>query len=236
MTEKEPPIEASTVKRDRKIYLGLLLVLMAFSIYLSLELREMTVKAQDLRDDLDLERILATLSVPSEAIYYDEETIARISELRRELYLARGTETMVPYAAIALRRGANDQLPNRVAIDPVSTEEGVAIFRASYETYWHNRSWSRCELLAHEIEHREGSGEWLLQHRELYNTHVRPLVERLLDAYDPFPRRSACKLLLAMGDRSERVKATLEQLAVDPALSSADHDQMKEWIAKHWPQ
>ncbi len=233
----EETVDARVVRRDRKIYLVLLTVLVALVVLLSLSLRENTKKAQTLQDELDLERWIVRLQVPSEALYLDPEFLSETAKLRAKLHTDRGTKTFLPYSAVTMPSGSAGEMPAVVPQSPVPADDAGALFQASYEQFWHTRSWAACEMLADQIETNDGMGRWFLGHREVFDERIRPLLLRILESYHPWPRRSACRVLIAIGDRDPALKMEMERLVEEPSdLNQADRAQMKERLeAVRWP-
>jgi hypothetical protein len=158
------------------------------------------------------------LHAPSEALYYDDLNLSEeLARLRMKSYANYGVTTYLPYVNVA---SANSHMSYGTAAGMSNEFPAVDddefhwhnLSDSSLEHYWMNHTVNPCLNLASQINRNEQLGSYLKQHPEQFDQHIRPLIVRLLDAYNPHVNYYACDVLLAMGDRSEELMGILSVL------------------------
>jgi hypothetical protein len=150
------------------------------------------------------------LSAPSEVILCDYRTLHKIEELRGQAWEADGIKTFMIYNNIM---GATHGL--RLSSDPTAWHEAsIAYVHTSYEREVQQRLGGLCKELARQMQENKDLGLYFNQNKGEFDRRIRPLLLRLLKCRSLPVAMEAADALLAAGDRSEQVIATMRSLAV----------------------
>ncbi len=202
---------------DRWIYVGVASLIFGFYVYISLTLYRTAARVDDLEFEIKVRELASQLEAPSEALYFDEQTLAQIVKLRHRLYQAQATN-FVPYRSIARAGRVLDYAPEIIPTNAQESEDQLLF--GSYENYWNNRAFATAELIYLLLNDEQDFGYELKRRPALINRHIRPHLERMLYAYSPWVRSAAAKSLFALGDRGDVLKRVLTELSESTEGSS----------------
>jgi hypothetical protein len=182
----------------------------------------LTRHAQEGKTQADLktevQRIIDDLKVPPEAIYCDPALMEKVSRIRADAYAAHGVKDFVPYANQARPGTIGDAAaaPNHVTRNHIHGEpfDWQQLWSFSYEYYWLNQTPYRCRELQVALENHYPLGEYLISHKQdVYEKEIHWRLVLLLDSWDDYMGMPACGALVAAGDRSDKLKERLQQIA-----------------------
>lgn len=235
MTSSESSASKSALwSRDRKIYLGLFLGMATMVLLLAFVLEDTAEKARAHEREVLIQGLRFQLAIPEEVLFYDEKAVREVTEIRTESMKQLGVDTFCPYYQL-LHPHERLLFADGQPVDRIDVDNGDSMFHESLEHSWIRESFRACTILAAEIQIGEGLGLFLRENPDVFDYRIRPYMERLLGCRHPWPRRGAAMVLLAMGDRSDRLKGILEQLLTEKRwLHEHDHDHVKELQARYF--
>lgn len=165
------------------------------------------------RQRLQLEAWIHDLKVPDAVLYCDQEAMLKVARLRREMYRREGVTELRAYEPLKAFDGASAELPPAEHSPELSDEQLVEI---SFETSSRRHAAEACLAIAHALETGESVSGYLRERRYAYEGEVEPLLLRMLQGEFPpetdWLRVTACRALLAGGNRSMEVRMALKQL------------------------
>jgi hypothetical protein len=157
-------------------------------------------RQQQIRD------VVHTLSAPDEIIMCDIDTTFRVARIRQQAWGEEGRRDFTPFTGIA--EGAEAQEAGAGPLvwpkAPLADAE-----RDCYEAYILSRVSTVCDALALEMKENVRLGAFFKTDKKAFDERIRPRALRLLGARVDTVVLSACRLLLAAGDRSEAVLTAL---------------------------
>lgn len=183
--------------------------------------------------DTQVEDLLARLCVPSEVIHGDAYLWDEVAKLRSKWCKEHGIERFLPYKnVLAIARSG---LPGATAygkgsdMSPFYPAGDVRmVMEGSFELHWSDGAWRTPWELANALERNREIASLLHERPEILEKRVVPLLKRLLEAHHEWPRRDACRALLALGDRSEEVRNALQRFLKQPMRRTKEGDM--EWM------
>ena len=214
--------DAKSVRRVLPRIAGVALVLMtACAIFFFREAHILQQKIDLQNEQIGIIHLQRNLQAPSEAIYYDPVSSSRpLAEIRLKGFYKFGVEHFLPYGNVmypgSMAQGKSEwwAVPSRETVE--EKYRWTRISNVCIESWWTNRLARLCNSLAGDMNRGHGTGGYLKNHPAEFDKHIRPLIVRLLDAYNPSVRMKACDVLFAMGDRSELLNGIVEITATLP--------------------
>jgi len=164
-----------------------------------------------------LHELLATLSPPDEILLCDIETAFQVARLRQAEWQKAGMKEFTPYECIAGPVGAVGVNTDPGTWQTLPTSEAE---KECYEAFVLNRIAVVCDTAAAQMKANQDLGAYLKSNQKLLERQLHPRLMRLLNARTDSVVLSACRLLLASGDRSDRTYLALKAIR-DPFRTEA---------------
>jgi len=202
-------------KQSRLILLGVILAMGITIIWQSSKIKEFKSAAANARlesrQDVAMSNLLWNLSVPDEAILCDGNAIAQIADIRKRCWREESFQAFLPAYSIIGGGQGNWGINSPSAWHAISVDRAD---KAPWELFQVQRVPEVCADLAGQMKDNRGLGKYLKDHKDLFESEVRPRLLRLLGARSngAIPL-AACQVLLAAGERSDLVRGELSRLA-----------------------
>lgn len=227
-SSSKPPFS----KQDRFIYLSLTCFLTCVAVSLAFVLDGVSKRAVGFEWDLEIQEVLFAITIPDEALYFDTALVDQVTELRRGSLATQGRDQFLPYYQLRHPTERLLFLPGGIPVESIPVQGMNSAH--SLEQSWIRESFRACNILAAEAEFGDGLGNYLKENPEKFDEQLRAGFERLLDCTHPWPKRGACMVLLAFGDRNQRIHDTLRELKEERQFfSDTDREHIQELLSHY---